>query len=224
MSALLSDNLLLFAWNLAWLLMLSVAGLFLLICRKHYQRHHRYRTMAEIDRLLNQLLDPELFREPQTDFHERVRQYYVRNYLDLIYTWARQAQQLSNVEREIYCHNSERCGLFDRIPENLNSRDPARVCIALEVCGLARMTQYTDLALRLSWLPLYAPFACHALVRMNFEEGMPCVLRAYGHQLISSGELITICTEFSKHELTTWAKQTVHWPLPEVLYKYWVRT
>lgn len=223
-SALLSDKLLLFAWNLAWLLMLSVAGLFFLICRKHYQRRQRYRTMAEMDRLLQQLCDPELFRVANVNFHERVRHYYDRDYLDLIYTWTRQCQNLTRSERDIYCQNSARCGLFDRIPENLAGRDPARICIALEVCGLASMTRYMDLVLRFSWMPIYAPFACHALVRMNFDEGMACVLRAYGHQLISSVELITICAEFGKQELTAWATQTAHWPLPEVLRKYWINT
>lgn len=221
-SALLSDNLLLFAWNLACLLTLSVAGLFLLICWKHYQRRQRYRAMTEIEHLLNQLLDPDLFREPNHDFHAQLRQYYDQDYIDLIYTWTRICQKLPPGQRDIYCQNSARCSLFDRIPENLDGRDPARICIALEVCGLARMTRYTDLVLRFSWLPIYAPFACHALLRMNFEEGMACVLRAYGHQLISNAELLTLCAEFSKHELTAWATQTGHWPLPEVLGKYWI--
>ena len=221
-SALLSDNLLLFAWNLTCLLMLSVAGLFFLICRKHYQRRQRYRAVTEIDRLLKQMTDPELFNESNVAFHERLRHYYDHNYVDLLYTWTRQFQKLTAVERDLYCNNSARCGLFDHISENLNDRDSAKVCISLEVCGLARMTSFAEQVMRYSWAPTFAPYACHALVRMNFDEGMPCVLRAYGHQLISNAELISICTEFSKDELTSWATQTAHWPLPEVLHKYWV--
>lgn len=202
--------------------MLSVAALFVLICRKHYQRHRRYRAVAEIDRLLDQLTDSELFHESNTAFHQRLRQYYAHDYLDLLYTWTRQFRQLPEAARETYCHNSARCGLFDRIPENLHSSDSAQICIALEVCGLATMTQYTAEVARYTWLPTYAPFACHAMVRMNFEDGMECMLRAYGHRLINNGELITICSEYSQQRLVEWATQSTHWPLPEALQKYWV--
>lgn len=217
-----SDDLLLFAWNLAWLLMLSVAGLFMLICRKHYQRRRRYRAVAEIDRLLNRVTDPELFHESNTEFHRRLKQYYAHDYLDLLYAWTRKCQQLNGAEREIFCNNSTRCGLFDRIPENLKGIEAAQICIALEVCGLAAMTQYAEQVTRYTWLPTYAPFACHAMVRMNFENGMECLFRAYGHQLINNGELITICSEFSQDKISAWATQSTHWPLPEALYQYGV--
>ena len=222
MSGLLSDNLLLFAWNLTWLLMLSIIVLFLLICHKHYQRGCRYRIGTEIDSLLKQLTDPELFHDSNVAFHQRVRHYFQHNYIDLLYAWTRQCQKLSGTERIIYCNNAARCSLFEKIPDNLCGHDSAKICIALEVCGLANMIRYTALVEPYSWEHTYAPFACHALVRMNFAEGMECLLRAYGHQYVNNGELLTICSEYSKEQLQDWAIQSTRWPLPEVLRTHWI--
>ncbi len=223
MSVLLSDNLLLIALNLACLLMLSVLVLFALICQKHWQRRRRYRATAEIDRLLIQMSDPELFRESNQAFHDQLQAYYASDdYPDLLYAWTRRCQRLVGSERDIYCNNSNRCGLFDQLPENLSGHNPATICIALEVCGLAGMPRYIGVVESYSWQPVYAPFACHALVRMNFEEGMESLLRAYGHGYVNNSELLTICSEFSQQRLATWASQSTHWPMPEVLRQYWM--
>lgn len=216
------DNLLLFAWNLAWMLMLSVLVMFVLICRKHYQRNQRYQKMAEIERLLVVMTDLELFIEKQPEFHSRLRYFYENNYLDLLYAWTRKCQGLTDSVREIFCNNAARCGLFEKIPENLNDKSPSKVCIALEVSGLAQLTQFTCLVERFSWEPIYAPFACHALVRMNFSEGMRSVFRAYGHTLLNNSEMLAICSEYSPSQLLEWANETGNWPMPKVLTTYWV--
>lgn len=220
MSVLHSDNLLLFAWNLAWLLMLSVAILFALICRKHYERYKRYKALAEIENLLDQIANPELFQGVNFIFHERLRYFYERDNLDLMYAWAKKCKALSADARTIYCNNSARLGLFNRIPAYLASSNSSRICIALEVCGLADIREYIEEVGRYSWLPVYAPFACHALVRINFDEGMKSLFRAYGHQIISNSELLNICSEFSSMKLNAWAVESMHWPLPRVLNEY----
>lgn len=222
MSALHSDNLLLFAWDLAWLLLLSVLLIFVLICRKHYQRNQRYRKMAEIECLLDSLKDPELFAAKQIEFHRRLRYFYENNYLDLLYAWTRKCQALTGIDREIYCNNAARCGLLDKIPENLNDKSPAKVCIALEVSGLAKLAQFTSLVEQFSWEPVYAPFACHALVRMDYSEGMRSVFRAYGHKLLNNSEVLAISSEYTQAQIVEWARETGHWPLPLVLTTYWV--
>lgn len=204
--------------------MSSVIVLFLLICRKHYQRHIRYIANQEIDQLLLQLKSPELFRESNVEFHHRLRHYYDRDYLDLLYAWVRICQQLLPRDRDVFVANSERCGLYERIPQNLNNSHAARICVALEVCGLAKLTNFIEEVERYTWRRIYAPFACHALVRMNFEEGMESLFRAYGHQLVNNAELLIICAEVTQDRVALWAKQSSRWPLPEVLQKYWVRS
>lgn len=221
-SVLLSDNLLLFAWNLSWLLMLSVVCLFLLICRKHYLRHKRYTATRHIDLLLAQMTDQELFAQTNHAFHSQLAGFYKTDYLDLLYAWVRYFQALVPEQRISYLQNSSRCGIYDRLPENLSESDPARICISLEVCGLAGLIQYVAEIERYSWLPIYAPFACHALVRLNFDEGMKSLFRAYGHRLINNAEMLIICSEYTPSHLSTWATESGHWPLPTVLQEYWI--
>lgn len=222
MSVLLSDNLLLFAWNLAWLLMLSVVMLFLLICWKHWRRYRRYKSTVGINQLLERLPDPDLFREPNLDFHAELKSCLENDYLDLIYAWVRFAQKLESAPAAMFIQNSARCGMFDLIGRNLGGSDPARICVALEVCGLARLSTYVPQVEGYTWKAIYAPFACHALVRMDFQEGMSALFRAYGRGLVNNAELLIVCSEFDKSALLDWAKETLHMPLPEVLRKYWV--
>lgn len=219
---LLSDNLLLFALNLACLLMFSMLLLFVLICRKHWQRRKRLEATVEIDKILGKMSDQGLFRETNRAFHGRLRYYYEHDYLDLLYACVRHCQALSGQELETYRNNAVRCGLFDRIPKNLRGSDAARICIALEICGLAGLRQYVADIEPYSWQPVFAPFACHALVRLDFADGMESLFRAYSHNLVNNCELLMICSEFGRSELVAWASQSSHWPLPVVLHQYWM--
>lgn len=217
-----SDSLLLFALNLAALLLLSVALLFILICRKHWQRKKRHREAIEIDRLLECLTDASLFHESNHQFHGQLRHYFGHNYLDLLYAFARTGRRLSGKRLDTYYLNASRCGLFEQIPLNLKSNNPEKICIALEICGLAGLQQFINIVENYSWQPIYAPFACHALVRLNFSDGMASLFRAFGHKLVNNSELLIICGEIEKDKLVSWASESCHWPLPEVLEKYWI--
>lgn len=216
----LSDNLLLLAWNLGWLLMINVLGLFLLICHKHYQRWRRQLATVEIDKLLSQLVDPELFHEKNQRFHELLKFYFRTDYLDLLYAWVHERLRLAGASAEVYIDNSARCGLFDGISRNLEDKKPERVCIALEVSGLANLRQYIGQVEKFTWSKIYAPFACHALVRIDFEMGMESLFRAYGHKMVNNAELLTICAEIDPVKLQVWSKEDLRWPLPEVLQMY----
>ena len=222
--ALVSDSLLFFAWNLAWLLMVTVLGLFILISHKHYQRWRREQATVQINKLLSQLVDPELFRETNPEFNNRLNFYYRTDYLDLLYAWVRKRLGLNDFIAQIYIDNSARCGLFDQISRNLEEKKPERVCVALEVCGLASLRTYSIYVEKFTWSKGYAPFACHALVRIDFEAGMESLFRAYNHKLVNNAELLTICAEIDPVMLRDWSRESLHWPLPEVLQRYLVCT
>lgn len=217
-----SNSVQLFALNLGALLLLSITVLFILICRRHWRRSKRHQEAIEIDRLLERLKDASLFHESNHQFHHRLHRYYDHNYLDLLYAFAKTGRTLTGKNLETFNNNASRCGLFEQIPLNLKSKNPEKICIALEICGLAGLQQYIHAVENYSWQPVFAPFACHALVRLNFPEGMASLFRAFGHKLVNNSELLTICSEFEKAQLVIWASETSHWPLPEVLQKHWI--
>lgn len=217
-----SDNLLLFALNLGALLLLSVVVLFALICRKHWQREKRHREAYEIERLLKCLTDTGLFHQSNQRFYAKLHGFIDHHYLDLLYAFARISRTLSGKDLETYYVNAVRCGLFEQIPHNLISTNPEKICIALEICGLAGLRQHINIIENYSCQPVYAPFACHALVRLNFDEGMASLFRAFGHNVVNNAELLIICSEFDQQKLVAWAFESSHWPLPEVLQKYWI--